>query len=145
MAEDMDTLRAKLNETADLAMLLFEQQFIRHGGRKPADPEWADLDESERDEWWDRALDAKPLIEAERSSRQAWATEALRLDQVADKYADMLGAIWLYIAWRYVTKQLTTEQKELWADAVDTSCEPGPKADRWWRDDASVHPEGGRP
>lgn len=51
-------------------------------------------------------------------------------------YRETLGAIWLYINWRYVTKQLTTEQKELWADAVDAFGEPEPgKAERWWRDD----------
>jgi DNA repair exonuclease SbcCD ATPase subunit len=49
----------------------------------------------------------------------------------------MLGAIWLYVKWRYVTKQLTTEEKELWADAVDKFGDPddrGPKAERWWRE-----------
>jgi hypothetical protein len=52
---------------------------------------------------------------------------------------DTLGSIWLYVNWRYVSKQLTTEQKELWADAIDESGDPaerGPKAERWWRDDA---------
>jgi len=58
---------------------------------------------------------------------------------------ELLGSIWLYVDWRYVTKQLTTEQKELWADAVDADVmasqaadgyEPAPVADRWWRDDA---------
>jgi hypothetical protein len=129
---DMDTLRDKLNETSGLAKLLFEQQFIRHGGRKPADPEWSDLDESERDEWWDRALDAGPLIEGERFSRQAWADRALSDEQT---YRELLGSIWLYVDWRYVTKQLTTEQKNLWADAVDTTGDPDfrePKAERWW-------------
>lgn len=81
MSEDMDVLRAKLGETEALARELFEQQFIRCGGRMPADPEWDDLEQVERDDWWDRALDARPLIERERSSRQAWATEALRLDE----------------------------------------------------------------
>jgi hypothetical protein len=64
-------------------------------------------------------------------------------------YEDLLGSIWLYIDWRYVTKQLTTRQKELFADAVDRDVmrdvmrdqeedgdEPRPVADRWWRDDA---------
>jgi hypothetical protein len=53
---------------------------------------------------------------------------------------DTLGAIWLYVNWRYVSKQLTTEQKELWADAVDEFGNPAntePKAERWWRDGAS--------
>lgn len=60
------------------------------------------------------------------------------------EYQDLLGAIWLYIPWQFVTKQLTTPQKELFADAVDASSvrlnaeDPdlgaGPAA-RWWRDD----------
>ena len=55
---------------------------------------------------------------------------------------EILGNLWLYIKWQYVTKQLTTEQKERFADAVDASqrrmCEAEnetyqPIADRWWR------------
>lgn len=56
-----------------------------------------------------------------------------------DLAMDTLGSIWLYVNWHYVSKQLTTEQKELWADAVDEFGDPedrGPKAERWWRDDA---------
>jgi hypothetical protein len=58
---------------------------------------------------------------------------------------DLLGSIWLYVNWRYVTKQLTTEQKELWADVVDADVMatraadgevPRGVADRWWREDA---------
>lgn len=61
-----------------------------------------------------------------------------------DNLRDLLGSIWLYVKWRYVTKQLTTEQKELWADAVDAKArqqqiedgeELRPVAERWWRDD----------
>lgn len=57
----------------------------------------------------------------------------------------LLGSISLYVNWRYVTKQLTTEQKEMWAKAVDDDVMaaqasdgevPRPVADRWWRDDA---------
>lgn len=53
---------------------------------------------------------------------------------------DMLGAIWLYVNWRYVTKQLTTPQKERWADAIERAGHPdgGTQADRWWRDDAPI-------
>lgn len=60
-------------------------------------------------------------------------------------YQDLLGDIWLYIDWRFVTRQLTTPQKELFADAVDRDVmrsqaedgeEPHPVAERWWRDDA---------
>src|SRR5687768_15324059 len=52
-----------------------------------------------------------------------------------DDFRELLGAIWLYVDWKYVTKQLTTAQKELWADAVDAFGEQQPgKADRWWRE-----------
>lgn len=54
-------------------------------------------------------------------------------------YRELLGCLWLYVDWRYVTKQLTTEQKELFADAVDSSLRPDlkPSADRWWRSPAA--------
>jgi hypothetical protein len=53
-------------------------------------------------------------------------------------YRELLGAIWLYVDWRYLTKQMTTEQKELWADAVDAFAEPQEgKAERWWREPAA--------
>lgn len=58
----MDELRAQIAAMSDLAKCLFEQQFIRSGGRKPADPTWDELDESERDDWWDRAQDVAPLL-----------------------------------------------------------------------------------
>lgn len=61
------------------------------------------------------------------------------------EYEDLLGSIWLYIKWEYVTRQLTTAQKELFADAVDAwsarlnagepedlQVESGTR--RWWRD-----------
>jgi hypothetical protein len=61
-----------------------------------------------------------------------------------DAMRDLLGSIWLYVGWRSVTRHLTTEQRELWADAVDAKSmagqaddgeEPHPVAERWWRDD----------
>lgn len=63
-------------------------------------------------------------------------------DQQLALAMDTLGSIWLYVKWRYVTGKLTTEQRELWADAVDAFGEPQDgKAERWWRDDFV---EGGR-
>ena len=64
-------------------------------------------------------------------------------EQLGERYEDLLGSIWLYVNWRYVTKQLTTEQKELFADAVDAHSarlnagEPEidlHPVERWWRD-----------
>lgn len=60
-----------------------------------------------------------------------------------DLLRDTLGSLHLYVAWRHCTKQLTTEQKEAWASAVEawerdlyaddprTLAELHP-ADRWW-------------
>ena len=53
---------------------------------------------------------------------------------------DLLGDIYLYINWRYVTKQLTSDQKERFAQAVEAwsarlnegSDEAPFVADRWW-------------
>lgn len=59
---------------------------------------------------------------------------------------DLLASIWLYIPWQWVTSQLTTEQKELFADAIDAHgarlnradpayrAEPVSPVERWWRD-----------
>ena len=54
---------------------------------------------------------------------------------------DILGEIYLYIHWRYVTKQLTTPQKELFAQSVERSSirlDPNTdlslEVDRWWLD-----------
>lgn len=51
-------------------------------------------------------------------------------------YRDLLADIWLYVDCRYVTRQLTTEQKELWADAVEVASDPEAQVtvDRWWRE-----------
>jgi hypothetical protein len=66
-----------------------------------------------------------------------WRTEA----ELADA-RELLASIWLYVDWRYLTRQMTTPQKELWADAVDTSePDPGPKADRWWTEDRAERGE----
>jgi hypothetical protein len=61
-----------------------------------------------------------------------------------DQYRELLGSIWLYISWRSVTRHLTTEQRELWAEAVESSGDPDERiaADRWWRDDAPAETGG---
>jgi hypothetical protein len=61
--------------------------------------------------------------------------------QVRREYEDLLGSIWLYIGWRYVTKQLTTPQREMFADAVEAwsrrmnNDDPDELSgvERWWR------------
>lgn len=70
-----------------------------------------------------------------RREREAVAAQLAETITERDSLRDMLGAIWLYVDWRYVTRQLTTEQKTLWADAVDAfgdEADSGAKADRWW-------------
>jgi len=56
-------------------------------------------------------------------------------DEFIGEMCELLAAIWLYVDWRYVTRQLTTDQKTIWADAIDTTGdlhELGPRAERWW-------------
>lgn len=85
----------------------------------------------------------KGIIAAAPVSPQEDTTSAL-----VDQYRELLGDIELYVNWRHVTRQLTTEQKELWANAVEWSSarannepiQPG-RADRWWRESAPVSPE----
>lgn len=66
-----------------------------------------------------------------------------------EPYEDLLGDISLYVPWRFVTLQLTTEQKEMWADAVEAwsaqlnaGTDETTTVDRWWRDDGrAVRPQ----
>src|SRR5262245_26055170 len=81
--------------------------------------------------------DATPRLReqafAELREVRAELAQARQRNEVLEK---LLGAIWLYVNWRYVTTQLTTPQKELWVDAVNVTADPdddgweGP--DRWW-------------
>lgn len=58
---NQDQLRDQADRLEALARQLFEQQFIRHGGRQSDDPEWDD-DSVDRDDWRDRARDVAPLL-----------------------------------------------------------------------------------
>jgi hypothetical protein len=74
------------------------------------------------------------------------APDVSQLRVQVDQYREMLASIWLYVDWRYVTKKLTTEQRELWAHAVEWTSErehpgDGTKADRWWTDTATPTPD----
>lgn len=69
------------------------------------------------------------------TARINWEREKESLLEEIDEYKELLKSIWLYVKWHYVTKQLTTEQKELWADAIDEKGDPedrGNIAERWW-------------
>jgi hypothetical protein len=59
------------------------------------------------------------------------------LDERQRAYEDLLGDISLYVDWRYLTTKMTTEQKNLWADAHDAWAgrmghEEPSRAERWW-------------
>lgn len=56
-----------------------------------------------------------------------------KLERQIEEYREMLRDIWLYVDWKYVTKNLTTEQKELWLEALEDGDE-GSRSDwAWWR------------
>lgn len=64
---------------------------------------------------------------------------AAAVQPVLDRYQDILHATWLHVPWRQVSKQLATEEKELWADAIEAAShrlEPDDplQIERWWRD-----------
>lgn len=59
------------------------------------------------------------------------------LEERVKKLESILSSIYLYINWRYITRQLTTSQKNMWADILDNEPEAlaeGSKVNRWWND-----------
>ena len=67
-------------------------------------------------------------------------------DLVRERYDEMLAAIVLYIDWHYVTRQLTTEQKELFAAAISRHRGGLPVyATRWWQSEAPALDDRGAP
>ena len=76
--------------------------------------------------------------------REALTDDAMAAHEEVERLQELLGLIWLYVSWRSATRHLTTEQRELWARAVDEHTrkgqiedgeEPHPVAERWWRVD----------
>lgn len=73
----------------------------------------------------------------------AMADEIDELRAHGAKLQHLVGVVSLYVDGRYVERQLTTEEKELWADAIDawrrhlhgdgSGVEP---YERWWRESA---------
>lgn len=55
-------------------------------------------------------------------------------------------SVWLHGDWRWLTRNMTVEEREAFADACDrhTATWPpdaqGSPVDRWWRDDKPPHP-----
>lgn len=90
---------------------------------------------------YDRALCYASDLEAKLGDERVRADKA---EAERDAMRDLLGSIWVYVDWLSVTRWLTRERNELWADAVDAAVGPGsvspgetprPIAVRWWRDD----------
>lgn len=100
-----------------------------------------------------------PIKFVGQSGSTAWIEGTIRqiadvayaeLESEVEQYDELLAAIALYIDWRYVTRQLTRDQKELFADAVERNENRlhGPEGEdpdpsmaglpsytpRWWRD-----------
>ena len=46
---------------------------------------------------------------------------------------DVLADIWLYVDWRYVTKQMSTENRERWLKIVMERSDLREKSWAWWR------------
>jgi hypothetical protein len=58
------------------------------------------------------------------------ASETAALDGAAH-------SVWLHSHWRFLTTQMTTEEKDAFADAADRYAVVSPEGspvDRWWRD-----------
>jgi hypothetical protein len=91
-----------------------------------------------------RTRDLANILARDEYQKRAEAAEA-----AVKQHEDLLASIVLYINWRFLTKQLTTEQKDLFADALERDAirthgpegdEPDPEmarppsyAPRWWR------------
>lgn len=132
-----------------------ETPYLRHGNRNPQNLYLVNADGSESFAGVAMTPEYAEMI-VQRFNATTAAEADIRADErskVAEEitaYEDLLGSIWLYIGWRYVTKQLTTEQKELFAAAVEASSrrlnddDPSEPCDvdRWWRDDAPTRQTG---
>lgn len=100
---------------------------VNHGGRLAV--QWAD--------------DAPPVTLVTRELVEGWAEQVNELRAEVELMRGILGELVLYVDWRHCTSQLTTEQKEAWAQAVEAwqgdlhadtpralaTLQP---ADKWW-------------
>jgi hypothetical protein len=90
-----------------------------------------------RESWLAEAKHAERAeIELAEARRIVEKIQREKNKQISD-YRKLLHTIWLYVNWSYVTRQLTTEQKDLWADSIeqdswDSDNKPT-EVDRWWR------------
>jgi hypothetical protein len=57
------------------------------------------------------------------------------------------SSVWLHGDWRWLTRNMTTDEREAFADACDRHNNTAPPDDRvspverWWRDDAPLQPQ----
>jgi hypothetical protein len=76
-----------------------------------------------------------------KARRDRLAEQNETIDLSSDKSISLersvLGSLWLYVDWDYLTKKLTREEKDCWADAVDewraSLGDPVEPIERWWR------------
>lgn len=105
--------------------------------------------EAERDQQRREAAEYRRANTSLQEINTIRTTERDQLRASARQHEDLLASIVLYIKWHYVTRSLTTEQKDLFADALERDAirahgpdgdEPDPDmarlpsyAPRWWR------------
>jgi hypothetical protein len=138
--EERDALRAQLAAAVVLPSDWYDQLAVAESGHRAAAviAQWRQQPAASADT---SPLSHALLLKGYRGFADQVDAMARKIQEQEQQLAlalETLGSIWLYVKWRYVTGKLTTEQRELWADAVDAFGDPedrGPKAERWWRDD----------
>jgi hypothetical protein len=134
VGEDSEEERLQ-GEINDVLLLLAKRNFLVTRERSLVSQVKDALDEvqSKRNQIAREAADVRDEFA---SARINWEQEKERLLEEIHEREDLLHNIWLYVSWKYVTKQLTTEQKNLWADAIDMGS-GRIVAERWWENDGS--------
>ena len=129
--DEEERLQGEIN---DVLLLLAKRNFMVTRSRSLVSQVNDALDEvmSKRNKI---ARESADLHDQFATARINWEREKESLLEEIEEYKELLKSIWLYVNWHYVTKQLTTEQKGMWADAVDEKGDPedrGNTAERWW-------------
>lgn len=132
--DEEDRLQGEVN---DVLLLLVKRNFMVTRSRSLVSQVNDAIDElmSKRNEI---ARESADLRDTFATARINWEREKGALLEEIDEYKELLSSIYLYVKWHYVTKQLTTEQKDLWANAIDEKGDPedeGVTAPRWWEHD----------
>jgi len=155
---DRDRLSGELERQRDTARAeLAEATAERDRWVKVADGATRahDAARTELETAWNAAGDM--AAKEEQAARDRAALEAVKAElATARRDAAVLDAaahsVWLHAKWRWLTSQMTTKEREAWADAVDRASaqlnadDPDLNAapvDRWWR--AGTRPAPGSP